>query len=268
MDGTFLTDNKNVSERNLNAVKKASEMGVKIAVCTGRIYTSARFYGELIGVKAPVIASNGAYIRNEEKDEVIYKSTLGYENSNRILESLRKYNIYPHYNSPDTIFTEKIVYSSFFYSKMNEDLPEEKKINICVSENWQETFRNNQDEILKCIAIDDDIEKITCAKQEMKNIGDFEVVSSGRNNFEVMNKGVSKGRAVEILAGYYGINKEQVICIGDNENDISMIKYAGLGIAMGNAEQCVKDVADYVTDTNENHGVAKAIEKFVTNENI
>ena len=63
---------------------------------------------------------------------------------------------------------------------------------------------------------------------------DFEVVSSRFDNFEVMNKGVSKGNSVKILADYYGINREQVICIGDSENDLSMIKFAGLGVAMGN----------------------------------
>ena len=92
------------------------------------------------------------------------------------------------------------------------------------------------------------------------------MVSSWNNNFEIMNKGASKGHAVQVLANYYDIDKESIICIGDSENDLPMIKYAGLGIAMGNAPDYVKNQADYVTDTNSEHGVAKAIEKFILNE--
>lgn len=69
-----------------------------------------------------------------------------------------------------------------------------------------------------------------------------------------------------MLAAFYNIKQDEVICIGDNENDLSMIKCAGIGIAMGNAEDSIKQIADYVTDTNNNSGVAKAIDKFIFNE--
>ena len=97
----------------------------------------------------------------------------------------------------------------------------------------------------------------------MKKYEDLEVVSSSPNNFEVMNKGTSKGRAVKVLADILNINREEIMCLGDSENDLSMIEFAGLGVAMGNAEEFLKEKADYITDTNENDGVAKAIEKFV-----
>ena len=76
MDGTLLNDEKIISENNLRAIKLASEKGVRIAVCTGRIFTSADFFSDLLGVKSPVIASNGAYIREKDRDEVVYKATL------------------------------------------------------------------------------------------------------------------------------------------------------------------------------------------------
>jgi Cof subfamily protein (haloacid dehalogenase superfamily) len=81
-----------------------------------------------------------------------------------------------------------------------------------------------------------------------------------------MNKGVSKGSAVKILADYYGISSEQVMCIGDSENDLSMIKFAGLGVAMENGDENVKEAAKYITDSNNCDGVAKVIEKFVLSE--
>lgn len=263
MDGTLLNSKGKVSDRNIEAIRAASEKGVKVTICTGRIFTSAAYYADLLGVKVPVIALNGAYIKEKDRDEVIYKSILGKENCQKILSVLKKYNIYPHFNAPDIVFTEKLIYSSEGYSKMNKDLPEQWKINIKSVEDWNKTFEEYDDYITKCIAIDDNVEKIQQAKDELLKYEELEVVSSWYNNFEVMCKGVSKGRAVEVLAGFYNIKREEVMCIGDNENDLSMIKYAGLGVAMGNAEESVKKVAQFVTDTNNEDGVAKAIEKFI-----
>lgn len=263
MDGTLLNNEGKVSEENKMAIKKAQDRGVKIAICTGRLFTSANHFAEIVGVDAPLICANGAYIREKDKNEIIYKSVLGEENCIKVLRVVRKYGLYPHFNTPDKVFTEKIIYSSEIYAKMNNTLPKEMQIKIELADNWEDTFKENADEILKCIIVDNDIEKINKAKNELALEEELEVVSSRENNIEIMCKGVSKGRAVEILAGFYNLKKEEVICIGDNENDISMLEYAGLGVAMANGGKEVLQMADYVTDTNENNGVAKAIEKFI-----
>ena len=78
-----------------------------------------------------------------------------------------------------------------------------------------------------------------------------------------MKKGTSKGSAVKALADKLGISLEEVICIGDSGNDVSMLEEAGLSVVMGNAPDFIKEYGDYITDTNENYGVAKAIEKFI-----
>ena len=263
MDGTLLSDKKTISDRNLRTIRLASEKGVRIAVCTGRIFISADFFSEFLGVKSPVIASNGAYIREKDRDEVVYKATLGALKCKKLLAVFRQYDIYPHYYTSDTVFTEKLVYSSSFYEKVNKTLPKDKQVKIVLVEDWNETFEKYEKEIFKGIGVDDDIEKIQKAKATLRDMVDFEVVSSRYDNFEVMNKGVSKGNAVKILAEYYGISSEEVICIGDSENDLSMIKFAGLGVAMGNGDENVKEAAKYITDSNNCDGVAKAIEKFV-----
>ncbi|ERI89913.1 Cof-like hydrolase [Clostridiales bacterium oral taxon 876 str. F0540] len=263
MDGTLLNSEGKISEKNLKYIKMAHDKGVKVTICTGRIYTSASYFADLIGVQVPVIAANGAYIREKDRDEVIYKSVLGYENCKKVLKVLKKYEINPHFNSPSVIFTGKISHASANYEKANKILPKDKQIDIRVVENWEEIFIQYEDDILKCICIDDDIKKLFKAKEELLQQEGLEVVSSNYNNFEVMCKGVSKGKAVEILAGYYNIKKEDIICIGDNENDISMIKYAGLGVAMENGESFVKNAADYITKSNNEDGVAKVIEKFI-----
>lgn len=263
MDGTLLNDEKKISDRTVKAVKAAVEKGVKFVITTGRLFTSANYYAEFLGIKVPIISANGAYIREKDKNEVIYKSVLGAGNSREILAILRKYNICPNFHTTDTIFTDSVNRSVDLYVKFNKFTTENNRINIEVVKEWDEVFSKNEDNILKCIAIDDNLENVRAAKEEMLKLPDIEVVSSYYNNFEVMGKGTSKGRAVEILAGYYNISREEIICIGDNENDLSMIEYAGLGVAMGNSEEDVLKAADYVTDTNNNDGVAKVIEKFI-----
>ena len=263
MDGTLLSDKKIISDRNLRAIKLANERGARIAVCTGRIFTSADFFSDMLAVQSPVIASNGAYIIEKHRDEVVYKATLGIERCKKLLEVFRKHDIYPHYYTSDTIFTEKLIYSSSFYMEVNKTLPKNNQVKIVLVHDWDEVFYKYEKEIFKGIGVDDDLEKIQKAKAFLIDMEEFEVVSSHFDNFEAMNRGVSKGNACKILADYYGIAREQVICIGDSENDLSMIKFAGLGIAMGNADKDVKEAAQYITDSNNCDGVAKAIEKFV-----
>lgn len=107
-------------------------------------------------------------------------------------------------------------------------------------------------------------DKLKEAKEELiACTTDLEVVSSWDDNFEIMKKGSSKGEAVQMLAKHLGVSQEEVMCIGDSENDLSMITWAGTGVAMGNAIDSVKEVANYVTSDNKHGGVAEAIRKFV-----
>lgn len=263
MDGTLLTDDKEVSQRNKDAIKSASNSGVKIAVTTGRLFTSAYYYANLLGVKAPVISSNGAYIREKDEDRIIYQSILSIEKCRKILEISKKYDMHPHFNTCDAVITDTIVYSSKAYIEANKKLPKESQVKIDLVDSFEEAFKFYEGKILKCIISENDIDKLNKVKSIAADDKDFEVVSSYKNNFEIMNAGVSKGSAVKVLAEMYGFCSDEVICIGDSENDLSMIKYAGLGIAMGNGEDFIKSAADYTTDTNNNDGVAKAIKKFV-----
>lgn len=263
MDGTLLNDEKTINEENLVAIKKAHDKGVRIAVCTGRLFTSAKYFGDVIGVKAPIIASNGAYIREKDEERIIYKLELGVKNSIKIQDIVGKYKLRVYYNTADSVIAANGFPKNYAYAKMNEKLKEDFKIGLIDSKDIYKTIEEKGSEILKCICISEDGLDTYKAKKELLDLNEFEVVSSGEDNIEIMHKGNSKGRAVKELAEIFGISREEVMCIGDNENDLSMIEYAGIGVAMGNGSELVKKAADYITDTNNNSGVAKAIEKFV-----
>lgn len=264
MDGTLLSDKHEVPELNKEMIKEATKQGVKIAITTGRIFTSAKRYSDLIGTDTPIIASNGAYIREKDKDEVIYESNLSKEQFYKILEVIKKYNLNVYFNTCDTMITESVIPDNHAYKTMDADLAEEYKIKFKENAEFDKVFDEFNGKILKAICIEDqNKEALNKAKEEMQKYDDLEVVSSWHNNFEVMPKGTSKGNAVKILAQMLEIDREEVICIGDSENDLSMIKYAGLGVAMGNALDIVKENADYITDTNSEAGVGKVIQKFI-----
>lgn len=263
MDGTLLNDKKEISEENKKAIKEAHDMGVHIAVCTGRLFTSARNFGETIGVKAPIIASNGAYIREKDEERVIYEKILHKDVATKVYETMKKFQVSKFFNTSDIIASEGAFPEWYMYAKFNEGLTEEKKINLNVYESFYDFIDENKESILKFIAVSKDLEELKKAKEALSEFDDLEIVKSSPMNFEVNAKGVSKGNAVKQLAEMYGIDKSEVICLGDSGNDLSMIEYAGLGIAMANADEEVKAIADYVTDTNNNDGVAKAIRKFV-----
>ncbi|WP_300348326.1 Cof-type HAD-IIB family hydrolase [Clostridium sp.] len=268
MDGTLLNNKHEVSDRNKEAILKATEKGVKVAVTTGRLFTSAKFYAGLLGVKTPIISCNGAFIREKDEDRVIYESVLSDEQIERVYKIIKKYNIdIAYFNTADTVISEKIVPEEHGYKVMNKMVGNSNE-QVLFSEgvDFKESFEKYKGQILKAICIEnnkDNLDNLFKAKEELKKYDDLEVVSSYINNFEVMNKGTSKGNGVKVLADILHIKREEVMCLGDSENDLSMIEFAGLGVAMGNAEDFLKEKADYITDTNENDGVAKAIEKFV-----
>ncbi|MPQ43376.1 Cof-type HAD-IIB family hydrolase [Clostridium tarantellae] len=263
MDGTLLNDNHEISEINKNAIKKAIEKGVHVSVTTGRLFTSAKYFSNLIGSKTAVISSNGAFVKEKDEDKIIFKAALNKNQLEQIKDVVQKYNLRAYFNLFNTVFSEFAIPENHTYRKMNKSLPKGEKIELLDNIKFEDIFKEHDGEILKAICIEDNkIEELNNAKIELKKIKEIEVVSSSHNNFEVMAKGASKGNAVKALAEELGIKREEIMCIGDSENDLSMIEYAGVGVAMGNGFELIKEKAKYITSTNNENGVAKAIEKF------
>ena len=261
MDYTLLNKEKKVSDRNREALRRAMEKGVHMVVATGRIYTSARIYAKLLGLDTPIIASNGALIKDASK--TIFRDILSQDTVREMLRLCHKYGVYCHFFTENTIYSEKLINVSLRYTEWNKYMGEEDQVKIRIVDDGEEIVEAAKTEVLKAVVFDEDDEKIQKLRDGIMETGIVSVSQSMKHNLEVMNKGVNKGNAVRILAQMYGINREEIIAIGDNENDISMIEYAGLGIAMGNAEELLKRAADHVTGDYQEDGVAEAIEKFI-----
>ncbi|QEK11864.1 HAD family phosphatase [Crassaminicella thermophila] len=263
MDGTLLNSNNTVSENNKKALKELLEKNIHVAIATGRIYTSAKVYAKYLDIVTPVIACNGAIVRDLKDDKIIYESHIQKEDALKVLDVARKYNVYFHFYTADTFYTERLAYSSLKYSEWNKTLKEEDQIDIRLIKDSYKQIEVSDEKIYKIQMISDDQKLLNRVREELEKMGTLEICKSWHNNIEIMNKGVSKANAIDHLAKSLKVKKEEIVCFGDNENDISMLTYAGLGIAMGNAEDFVKERADYITDTNDEDGVANALRKFV-----
>lgn len=255
MDGTLLNEVHEISDENKHALKMASQKGIKVAIATGRIYESTIKYAKELNLETPIICCNGALIK-EGNENIIYESKIENCICNDIIELLEKHNIYYQCFTDDTIFTPYINEWLIKY-QMQEDL----NIKIIESNDIKNSIKGSN--ILKFLIIENDLELLSKIETKLKYIHDIELTKSFFDNIEIMKKGVNKGSAVESLAKYLGINKSEVITFGDNHNDLSMITYAGMGIAMGNAEEIVKENANYITCENNENGVAKALEKIL-----
>ncbi|MGL4739785.1 MAG: Cof-type HAD-IIB family hydrolase [Sarcina sp.] len=269
MDGTLLNSKKKLSEENRKALKKAYDEDVHIIICTGRNSRSALYFADQIGIESAIISNNGALVMDESGEVLLFKEILDKQQCQKILDISKKYKTIPNFHSVGKIYLNskfrKFINDMFF----NRNVPEKYKIEnvyLKAQSAWTNLFDENKEFFGKCIMLDKSRDKLNRISEELKETGLFELTYSGKYCLEINSKGVSKGRAVRMLSEHYGIKQEEIICIGDNGNDISMIKYAGLGVAMKNGTEEVKSIADYITDTNDNNGVAKVVEKFIFNK--
>ena len=265
MDGTLLNDKHDISTRNKETLKKAVDKGVQVAISTGRIFSSADYFAELVGIKTDLISCNGAYVRNRLTNEVIYTNALTSEQVLKVNDIIQGHDFKIFYYTYNTVIVDSALPEDHTYNLTNKLVSDDRKIKFFISSDIKEITEKYDNKIVKIICIDNSDDKTTLlkCKESISKFSDIEIVSSSNNNFEIMQKDVSKGNAAKILSKKLNIKPEEIMCIGDNENDLSMIKFAGLGVAMGNGSDAVKKCADYVTDTNVNDGVAKAIEKFI-----
>ena len=271
LDGTLFSGrNQFISEKSIQAIQEANKRGVEIVIATGRIYNNAVQIAEKIGTKSPIIAANGAVIMDRDLKKEIYYGALSEKQCRRLMELAKKHKIATHFYTTDRVISNNL--SGYIGALIYKFAIRHSKYGIivdnCISYNTlAKRFKEYDNRIAKCVIYSNDTKRVQAFKEDAYRDEELTVCGAGRYSFEVNSTGVSKGKAVEILASYLGVEREDILCIGDNENDIFMIQYAGIGVAMGNAIPKLKEISDYITDTNYNDGVAKAIKKFVLDNN-
>ncbi|WP_392486226.1 Cof-type HAD-IIB family hydrolase [Haloimpatiens sp. FM7315] len=285
MDGTLLNNKKKISQINKNALKAASNKGIKIAICTGRLIEGITNYLEELNMVSPnnyCITNSGALIQNTNQTKTIKCNSLSLDDLNYINDLCDDYNITYNIFSKNSILSPKeSAFNSLDSAANNVPLKIIEHKNIKENTLMTKFTLINEDKSIKenlknaFHSIKFNSSKLISNKNYNINLFDnttylpkklfeeYTVLKTSPFTLEVLNKNSNKGEGVKSLAENLNIKREKIICIGDSGNDIHMIKYAGLGVAMGNAFPEVKEIADYITLTNEENGVAHVINKFI-----
>lgn len=259
-DGTLFRSDYSVSERTVEAIKKFEEAGGKFFIATGRLFCAINKYAEMLGAKSEVVTHQGGAIYDVNTMQKVYSKNIDEAVAFKIYQYL--YNKYPECSIPIMFYNDDC------YAKENNPhikiFTDIVKVNAkFVGSNLDEYVKINNinpDKIL-CLVSPERGREITIDLRE--KFKDYVNVNQSHSTLlEIVNVNASKGNAVKWLSEKYGIQREEIICIGDAENDNSMLIYAGLGVAVGNAMDVTKDIADFVADTNDNDGVAKVIQSF------
>ena len=278
MDGTVLGPDHTISLQNKDAIIAAQKQGVEVIIATGRGYLDAVIAVHDADLQLPFICLNGAEWRNAIGHN-IGKCSIAVQDVSKILAVLDKYSIHYDMFINDYMYTKDkeiqiemfMTFAPFLTAEKENTIRAEieKRLELgLVKEvkSYNQIVKEHIDSVYKVLALSTREEAMLVAKQELDQIEGIIVTSSGKGNLEINHRAAQKGIALEKYANNKGVSTGEMMVVGDSFNDISMMKIAGYAVAMGNAPKEIKQFCHTVTDTNENHGVAKAIEAVLADK--
>ena len=256
IDGTILNwEYGGFTPKVIECVKKLTESKVKVVLVTGRMHKSATFLADELGLDTPIVSYQGGMIKeNKENGECFYRKNLDTEKAKEIINWARNNNIHINLYIDDILYVEddnEIIkqYSGVRYIEYevcNFDDLEIKNVNKILAINYSDAN-----------IVTGWVDFLT------KKYPQLYIVKSTPYFCEISHKDARKSCAVEFLRNKWGIKKEEVLTIGDQNNDIELLKSGGIKVAMGNGTPELKECADYITDTVQYDGFVKAMEKFI-----
>lgn len=252
IDGTILGYTEDFHQSVIDYIQELDNNGIKVVLVTGRMHKSAQKIADKLGLKTPIVSYQGALVRN--KEQVLYERYIPNETSQRILKWALKQDIHINLYMNDDLYVEKENDFTRKYAS-HQHIP----FNVCPFENLK------IDNVNKILMIDyNDAQKVTrVAEQLQKDFPELYIVKSTDFFCEVCHKEATKGDGLKCIQDFYGIKKEEILAIGDHNNDLELLMSGGIKVAMGNATEQLKSIADFVTDTVDNDGFIKAVERYV-----
>lgn len=255
IDGTILKKDYSLSQKVKNVIKKVANIGVKVVLVTGRMYSATTFIAEELELDTPILCYSGALARNSEK--VFYENLISDSLARNVLKELSAFDIQVNLYVNDEIYSE--VESDILVEYCQKRKLEYKIKSFNAFENIQAN---------KILAIGKTPEATTEVLEYLKSKFDNNLflVRSLPTFCEIINKDASKGKAILYLAQNWGIEHDEIMAVGDQDNDIELLKAAKVKVAMGNATEGLKEVANYIAPSVEDDGVVEVIEKFILND--
>jgi hypothetical protein len=261
IDGTIAGTSNQVREPVKQAIRAAKAKGVKVAIATGRMFCSAVRFHQAVGSDLPLLAYQGALIKDVVTHQVHRHWPVSKETAHHLLDYFEQPELRSllsvHFYINDQLYVRELTPETKIYAERSEVKP------IVVGDLRQALT----DEPTKVLALSDDtdvIERLFGGLRQRYTPAELYLTKSVATFFEATNPLVNKGVAVKYLAEkMLGLQAENVMTVGDNFNDVEMLEYAGIGVAMGDAPDDVKAIANWVAPSVELDGAAAAIEEFV-----
>ncbi|MDR2465295.1 MAG: Cof-type HAD-IIB family hydrolase [Streptococcaceae bacterium] len=281
MDGTLVSGHVKITDFTAKMVKKAQEDGIRFLCATGRNLQEAQKPLKDAEIECEIIGVNGAIVYDKQ-GKILSTNPISTETSLKLVELFRQHELYAELGTVNGVFSESQTKRlEFFTRHMAESTPprsfKESLIlastamsyfHITYVEDLETVIQSDSEEVVKFFLMAENGEEqlLPLKKEIEESFDDLVVTSSGQHNIEINHIDAQKGFAVKRIAEEMGIDKESVMAIGDSFNDISMLDYAGASFAMGQAKEEIKQHAKYVTESNQNDGVAHAIERVLNGE--
>lgn len=256
IDGTIYSLSGGFSPKVRECISKLTQNGIKVVLVTGRMHSSAIHVAKELGLNTPVISYQGGLIK-DINNKTLYQRNLNPEYAKEIIKWARKNHVHINLYIDDKLYVEEDNETIRYYVH-------DKHIDYTVC-----SFDSLEiKDVNKILAIDiKDAGRVTSWVDELKLLyPDLYIVKSTPYFCEIGSPEAKKSCGVEFLCSLWKINKSEVLTIGDQNNDIDLVQAGGIGVAMGNGTEELKKCADFITDTVENDGFVKAVDKFVFNK--
>ncbi len=263
LDETLLSSDRLVSKGNVDAIKKARDLGVKFVLATGRGFKTVQGTLKELGLDNAkdeyVISFNGGAITENYNNRLLSFNGISFEFAQKLFNRGLAYDVCIHVYSKDTVYVYNMCEDEVAYLKGRMDFVEIQDENI--------DFLKDED-IAKVLYMNRDINYLNKIENDLADItGEADVSYSSNRYIEFNRKGVNKGAGLQTLAKLLGVDIEQTMAIGDNLNDLAMIKDAGLGVGVANVVEKMKGDCQFITKADHNHDAIKeVIEKFIFDE--
>jgi 5-amino-6-(5-phospho-D-ribitylamino)uracil phosphatase len=261
LDGTLLTDNKIISDRTLKTIKEVRDRGHVVTISTGRPFRASQIYYQQMQLDTPIVNFNGAHIHHPtDHTWGTFHSPLDLDVAKQIIQTCNKYNV-------QNILAE--IKDDVYIHYYDETIMEIVSMGnpLIQTGSLSDTLKYDPTSIL-IHPVEQDVERIRqFLSHELGNLIDHRKWGAPWHVIEVVKSGINKAVGVSKVADSFNIPPERIIAFGDEDNDLEMLEFAGYGVAMGNAIEEVKSVANELTKTNEEDGLAVFLEEFFEIDN-
>lgn len=257
LDDTLLNTGLQVPERSRQAILAAREAGVRVTLATGRMFRSALPFARELGMEEYLITYQGALVRHAVTGEVLFHRPVPLELALEVIELVDRYGYHINVYLDDNLYVAR-------HTRESEQYGTFARIPVEAVGDLAAFLKERAGQPTKILVIAREQLLDRLAREARPRFGEhLHITKSKPNYLEFSHPLANKGDALAAIARHYGLEREQVIAVGDSYNDIEMIDYAGLGVVVGNARREIKERAGYVCRSNDECGVAEVVEKFI-----